>query len=359
MSQAKRHLYLVLKDCKTGYTVRKIDVDSFDSTDDHSDTEPVPEPPAFHVEADDDEHGQQQQTLFTALGHRILAMPQRAAVVPGFDTATLGLVVAPPPRQGQGDHHHRSVLVPAGVDRVYALGCGGVNRDDARHFEAMHAPAPPRRMRWQWGPVPAPPPFNPSFVTCHAAHPDGRAVFFSAEWSGSRKDSSGTFSFDTKRLEWTCHGAWLLPFAGQAHYDAEPDAWVGLRGRHHGDNGSGGVCSCDVVPPERRRAQAPAWKALAGVACEDRRRRVGAELVYMGDNIRFCLLECVEEPTTSKQQQQRLVGPPRRLLHVTAFGLKYGKQGELTTARRRQRRTYAVVGDAASFQAGKPTAFWM
>lgn len=356
MSQGKRHLYVVLKDYDNGYTVRKIHVDGFFDSDDRP-AQPLPEPPAFQVEAA--EHG--ETTLFTSLGHRILAMSQHAA--PGFDTATLGLALAPPP---QSD---RPVLVPAGVDRVFAL---GPNRE-ARHFEVMHAPSPPRRVRWQWSAVPSPPPFNPLLVTCHAAHPDGRTVFFSAESGGARsKDSGGTFSFDTKRLEWTCHGAWLLPFAGQAHYDPELDAWVGLCGRHHQDAaGNGGLCSCDVVVPERRRAQAPAWKACAaaGLVCDDRRRHVGAKLVYMGDS-RFCLLECVEEPTKPKPQQQAAEmkqgnginageQPPRRLLHVTAFGLKYGKQGELTTARRRQRRTYAVVGDAASFQAGKPTAFWM
>jgi hypothetical protein len=44
---------------------------------------------------------------------------------------------------------------------------------------------------------------------------------------------------------------------------------------------------------------------------------------------------------------------------VTAFGLKYGDQGELTAAvARRQRRSYAVPENAAKFLE-KPVAFWM
>jgi hypothetical protein len=38
----------------------------------------------------------------------------------------------------------------------------------------------------------------------------------------------GAFTFDTKRLDWTYLGEWLLPFKGQAYYDGELDAWVGL-----------------------------------------------------------------------------------------------------------------------------------
>ncbi|RCV25032.1 hypothetical protein SETIT_5G134000v2 [Setaria italica] len=382
MSSSKRHLYLVLEDWEQGYTIRKIDVESFDAAsgdggggiDANKDPEVLPEPPVIRVEA---EHG--QAALFTALGTRILALQRSAgAGVPVFDTATLGLAVAPQP---QGDALANSpTLVAIGGDRIYGLegtkAAAAAGDRELRHFEVLRAPAPPGRTLWSWSAVPAPPPFNPSSVLCHAAHPDGRTVFFSAECAaGSKAGGSGTFSFNTQRLEWTCHGNWLLPFTGQAHYDAKLDAWVGICGGDTDTDGDdagaarGRVCSCGVVAPGRRRVPAPECKLGAEpLFCEDEKRHVGAALVYMGDS-RFCLLECVKPKPRAARTKKVWKEKPREsnghsptdpsdhLLHVTAFG--YGDQGELTAAAaRRQRRSYAVPQNAAKFLE-KPVAFWM
>jgi hypothetical protein len=80
---------------------------------------------------------------------------------------------------------------------------------------------------WSWTAINSQLPFYNMQIVCYALHPDGRTFFVS---SGSRqhKDRPATFSFDAERLKWTYHGDWLLPFDGQAHFDAELEAWVGL-----------------------------------------------------------------------------------------------------------------------------------
>ncbi|CAL4952076.1 unnamed protein product [Urochloa decumbens] len=390
----KRHLYVVLEDWEPGYTIRKIDVESFDAADDAAaaakDPEALPEPPVIRVEAD---HGQPAAS-FAALGTKILALQPSAGAVglPVFDTATLGLAVAPQPQGGA--LARRPTLVAVGGDRIYGLdgvrvkapaaagraaGAGGDR--ELRHFEVLRAPAPPGRKIWSWSSVPAPPPFDPGSVVCHAVHPDGRTVFFSsAGGSSSKAAGGGTFSFNTQRLEWTCHGAWMLPFAGQAHYDAKLDAWVGI---YAGDTDNAGVdaaargrvCSYAVVAPGRRRVPAPETKVCAeALFCEDEKRHAGSALVHMGDGGRFCVLECVKpkpraaaaKTTTKKVWKEkqpeisnghRMPDSPEHLLLVTAFGLEYGDQGELTAAETR-RRSYVVPEGAAKFLE-KPVAFWM
>jgi hypothetical protein len=134
----------------------------------------------------------------------------------------------------------------------------------------------------------------------------------------------GTFSFDTERLEWTCHGSWQLPFSGRAYYLAELDAWVGIC-RHKG--GTGHLCSSDVVPVGvgAGTTTMPRWK-LGEERLFDREspRHLGARLVHMGGT-RFCLVEqtwheddddirhASEYPTGS------YVGPPRVVVRITTI----------------------------------------
>jgi hypothetical protein len=82
-----------------------------------------------------------------------------------------------------------------------------------------------------------------------------------------------TFAFDMERHEWTHVGEWLLPFKGQAHYDREPDAWVGLCLYKQG---SGRVCCCDIPAPDGAsgggggETSMPAWKLGRDVLFEKR-----------------------------------------------------------------------------------------
>jgi hypothetical protein len=200
---------------------------------------------------------------------------------------------------------------------------------------------------WSWSSVPSQPPFDPLFVCCYAVHPDGRTIFFSVDsdrrvdptfrGGGERtegKATGATFSFDVEALTWTFRGYWTLPILGQAHYDVELDAWVGF----HDDKGLVCCCCCDVLPPAAgdedvdRQPQPPARKLASGrlFRAKGKRHREGA-LVYMGHST-FCVVERVMAQELTREQLRRLDGPPRLLLYVRTFGLKYNKKGRLLVA---------------------------
>ncbi|TVU27895.1 hypothetical protein EJB05_19396, partial [Eragrostis curvula] len=91
-------------------------------------------------------------------------------------------------------------------------------------------------------------------------------------------------------------------------------------------------------------------------------RHLGAKLVYMG-NSRFCLVEFMFH----KDDEHLLRRDPkeagrRRVLHVTAFGLKYSEEGQLRTTLRRARscKTYSKQPpDYGYGMSVEPVAFWL
>ncbi|KAL6645086.1 hypothetical protein ACP70R_016694 [Stipagrostis hirtigluma subsp. patula] len=190
----QRRLCVVLDDWSKGYSIYKLDVDGFD--DDYFDqrAERLPDPPRFRLEIPDgDPHD------------------DKGAPVLVYDAATGALAVGP---ATPIELWNRPELVPAGGDRVYALD-RGAGRNHLKIL-AWHG-----GRGWAWDTLPDAPFDAGTATACHAAHPDGRTVFFSSH-------GAGTFSFDAGTGAWAWHGEWMLPFRGQAHYDAEVDAWVGL-----------------------------------------------------------------------------------------------------------------------------------
>ncbi|OEL33732.1 hypothetical protein BAE44_0005245 [Dichanthelium oligosanthes] len=288
----QRHLCVVLDDW-SGYSIYKLDVDGMIFAMDYS-------------KEDND------------------------APVLVYGTATGGLAVGP---FTPAELRNRPELVPAG-DRLYALD-RGFGRD---HFKVL---APHGRRGWAWSSL-RDAPFDTGRATaCHAAHPDGRTVFFSA------RDNRGTFSFDAGAGKWAWHGDWMLPFEGQAHYDAEVDAWVGLCRRAASP---GRVCSCDVVAPAgegdgegdptRADRPPPSWK-LAEERLASRGSR-DVELAHMG-NGRFCLVEY-----RNRRGVPRDVLDEDCLLYATTFRLRYDKDGALRAMQRRA-RCYAVRKKSNTF----------
>lgn len=162
--------------------------------------------------------------------------------------------------------------------------------------------------RWSRSHDPSPVPFDNDHahrrITSHAVRPRGSAIFVSVEnWSVPRpghgddhvaaqaaeaeaKKMAGTFSYDTKRGEWMHHGDWLLPFRGEAHYDGELDAWVGLHcdSRRHGK-----LCSYDIVAAGSHEEESN-WK-LCEVEVMTLTVEDDATLVPMGGGGKFCLVE--------------------------------------------------------------------
>ncbi|RLM55718.1 hypothetical protein C2845_PM10G07310 [Panicum miliaceum] len=279
--QAKQHLYLLLDDWERGYSVRKLDVDTFDSDAGTDLLQPrhFTEPPVARIDA-----LHEISCSFISHGTKIFAMQpgEGKPAIAAFDTHALGLTICLWP-SCRGDYVNRPLFASV-AGRLFLF-------TDVL-AEALGDPPPyDSKAPWSWTTIKARPPFFTGRVLCHALHPDGRTLFVS---TGSRsrqrncEDSpeqagQGTFSFDAERLRWRHHGD-----------------WVGLCGERNGD---GCFCACDVAPVAAEFTSAPAWKLG-----QDRLFRkgpqlhLGAKLLYMGDS-KFCLVESV----LHKEDDDRLV----------------------------------------------------
>lgn len=209
------------------------------------------------------------------------------------------------------------ICVPLG-DNLFRL--------DFLRFEMLCPPPPPpdeelswadELPEWSWRRLPIPP-FS------HQCTPtDGP----SSSASGSKGAIRATPSPSTRGQ---------LPFKGPAHYDQKLDAWVGLT---DDPATAGHLCSCQVPSIDDDGCWwPPAWK----LSRESLFRQVnpgethtGATLVYlgMGYKSRFCLVECLS----------RRVGSRRHLLRLTTLSLKYHKNGDLGTSRRRRVQSFKLL----------------
>lgn len=227
----------MLDDWERGYSIHRLDVDAFDSP------EHLPEPPIARIESP-----HVRSWNFVSHCSKIFAMKPKASspAIPALDAQTLCLSICPWP-SCRADH-----VIPLFVS------VGGklfLFLEDLTEFLGDPPPydsdAP-----WSWTTVSnAPPlPFYNAKVSCYAVHPDGRTLFVSAGGS--------TFSFDAERLEWTHRGDWMRPFDGQAYFDAELEAWVGLCGER---DRAGHLCSCDVTADAAEFTHPP-----SGKLCKDK-----------------------------------------------------------------------------------------
>jgi hypothetical protein len=358
----QKHLYLVMDDWEMGYSIHKLDVDEFESDaggGGENKLRRLPAPCALRIEAPAD----RSSAILTALGSKIFLVTDRlsdGAPMLIYDTETASLAVGPrltPALRPVGF----MFIVPVG-QQLYAFNprrgdqqcsfevLSRAPRDEEDEFRLSR-----RAERWSVGSVPAPMPLGKhETVTAYAVHPDGRTIFVSARnWSrraGERE--GGTHSFDTRSSVWTWHGEWKLPFHGQGYYVEELDAWVGLCR-------DGFLCCCAVPPCGGGTAAQPEWKLGKKTAFrEDPERHVGrptgATLTYMG-NSRFCLVECAGCPGVPMEEatEGEVDGC---VLHVTMFGVKYDKRGDLQTTAHQARSSYLVSRYGPVFAA---QTFWM
>ncbi|KAL6842268.1 hypothetical protein ACP4OV_027916 [Aristida adscensionis] len=259
--------------------------------------------------------------------------------------------------------------------------------------------------RWSWSPEPSPLPFNldrNGTVTSYAVHPDGNTIFvsvtpatpeegggyhchggyhgysggcgfgyhggndeFERQWRRQVEErdnalaKTGTYSYHVKSRTWKHLGTWMLPFAGHAHYDGELDAWVG-----HGPSGSYGpgdkIGCCDVIgsPPS---PEPPSWKPCEEMSLSSLTRwkwLTETALVAMGGG-RFCLVECAPRKEMDDLGDPWGDGDKFELL-VTAFRLKYDKNGAIQVTDRRVVRSHVLsrysCPDEEMFSM---QAFWM
>jgi hypothetical protein len=356
----RKHLYVVLDDWDKGFSVHKLDALSlFDSDSDDDDDsggglKRLTDPPAVRIT-----EAQHSPTLFAGIGSCIFVANKRqySAEASGalvYDTETAAMSVGP-----------RLPEIPCCVF-VAAAGGGGEKKkkpkrekektlytlatinhgDRSQHpsghllgvsVHALSAPSPAASAEWSWETVPAPlAPFdgNEENVIAYAVHPDGRTIFLSTRdrtsWHGG-----GTYSFDTERREWRSHGDWKLPFTQEGYFERELDAWVGI-------DDDGYVCACQVAATgtdSDGATAAPEWMKTGQKMFRkgDPERYLRATLTYMGNN-EFCLVESVIREDVSLR---RAYGDGHGCaLHVTVFGLKYSREGELQATLRRATSSY-------------------
>ena len=338
--ERKKHLYLLLDDWERGYSIRRLDVDDFNSDDDTAGTDQPPptrftEPPVARLEAKH-ERDCFYSSPVVSHGTKILAMqPGEAASlgIPAFDTRTLALSICPWPSPAHSREDFGLPLFASAAGKLFAF-------TDVDAFYLGDQPPYGSKAPWSWTRTAVEHQRLPFYITqvkCYALHPDGRTLFVSAD--SRRSHRSGTFSLDAERLEWTRRGDWLLPFAGQAYFDAELEAWVGLCGER--DN-AGRLCSCDVVAAGELATPPPSWKIGEDTLFREdypERLRLGARLVYMGGHSKFCLVELLlHKDDEHLDSAEDMVWPPRprprrrRILNLTTFGVKYNKEGQLRTS---------------------------
>uniref|UniRef100_A0A0E0LQ31 DUF1618 domain-containing protein n=1 Tax=Oryza punctata TaxID=4537 RepID=A0A0E0LQ31_ORYPU len=353
--EKRKHLYLMLDDRDNAYRMHKIDVDALaDSEDD--DMLRLPEPALLQLATSTARH---DDMWFSALGTSIFAarLPHTPAIV--YDTDTGGLTVGPPLPVKLCGGPNITMAMAAGDNKqiMYALYDHDTNYLNPHPMEAMSWEAVPCNdprerhlppdMEWTWKSVPSQPPYGRlDEIVSYAVHPDQRTFFISVKEAFCQNNGAkGTFSFDTKKCEWRWHGDWMLPFRTQGYYDAELDAWVGLRvtdGLH--------VCACRVASRGSSAADAPPeWKLLKEklICAPASSSATGASLVYMQGSgsvsSRFCLLH----------REAHVNGC---LLRLTIFGLKYDHRGELQASIHRTKASYVVSNRGSFFS---PVAFWM
>uniref|UniRef100_M8BNX0 Uncharacterized protein n=1 Tax=Aegilops tauschii TaxID=37682 RepID=M8BNX0_AEGTA len=287
-----KHLYLVLDDWIKGYSIHKIQSDSFDSDSDSDDQHSgaarhLPEPPALRLECPVGPVPHSGMS-FSALGTKICFtfMNQRCSLI--YDTKT----------------------------------------------DALQHPTE----GWSWKTLPPPPPTFRRRVNSYALHPDGCTIFMTTAnfMTTPIKGCLGTYSFNTKDSVWRWHGEWALPYIEEAHFDRELNAWVGLRW-------DGYISACQVASPSCHSTtptlQLDCQTTKEKLFCKDRQMHMGASLTYMGTS-KFCLVECVKRERV--EEGQELGDHDSCVLHITIFGLKYNHKGELRITDHRSTRSFIL-----------------
>ncbi|KAF8668676.1 hypothetical protein HU200_051856 [Digitaria exilis] len=210
-SKRKKHLYLILDDWKDGYSIHKLDPDDMDLSGHLS------EPAALRLGAP-----ALGWMAFTALGTNIFVDTNRlrrgshASPTFVYNTENSALTLGP--------------CVPGDVDDLRIAMAVGEKLYAVMSWAPVTKVQPgDPSMDWSWNSLSTPMPT-----------PINGAEIMDTQCSCPQKDE--THSFDTSHGVWKKVGDWVLPFRGQAYFDADLDAWVGI---HNKDDGH--ICCCPVA----------------------------------------------------------------------------------------------------------------
>ncbi|KAK3122515.1 hypothetical protein QOZ80_8AG0614670 [Eleusine coracana subsp. coracana] len=336
-----KHLYVALDDWKKGFSIYKIDVDSFNN--DKQEEGMNLDPPVLQLESPVGGifYGAMS---FSALGTKMFTfMNQRCGLIYDTDTAVLAIGPHAPQHLVCGF----ATFIPVG-GMLYALSRHAHERKYS-FFVMSWGPTASDESKptegWSWNSLPPPPAEFNSHVASYSLHRDGCTIFMTT----NHESKMCTYSFDTKRSVWTWHGYWALPFLGQGFFDAELDAWVGLRF-------DGTVCSCHVVSPTATPTnQEPDWKMTQEKLAEDLTlsdKLVSASLAHMGRN-KFCLIQSLAR---DGEEGHALGDHNGCLLQLTMFRLKHNHNGQLQITSSKITRSFIVSRNRNHF---RPAVFWM
>ncbi|CAL5000101.1 unnamed protein product [Urochloa decumbens] len=415
-----RHLYLVLDDWSWGYSIRKIDLSFSDSIrkiylslcDDDDDSDPK------LIPIDDGQTG----AIYNGLPSALIRFPGRRgepkSILGAFDNMILAMqpldyqvnnlvqhystaidirmrTYIDGPWQDTWQDVRNPICIPVG-GKLFFLG-----DDSFRMLCQSYDDTCICNTAWVWSELPKPI-FQYELVTSYAVHPDERTIFVSGSFGVPTTFSidtadPATFSSEEPIIrEWKQHGLWQLPFTGRGYFDPELDAWIGLSTEL---DTIGHIVSCDVASPDsdRNQQQCSSLKFSKERLFSEvpTQRHIGATLVYMGGESKFCLLEGIyiqagiaDQPTgcgemkfvdelneteadkysacelddernefsdseVNEEQDQK------RFLRLTTFSLKYDMNGDLTTGNSRRVCYYSLPQEVTDPMLKYPVAFWI
>ncbi|CAN6253035.1 unnamed protein product [Urochloa humidicola] len=351
----KPHLYLVVDDWSSGYSIRKINLPS---GSDEGAVQPLP-PAYIHT----DTVGQRgSPQLFTsAFGTKILVTHPDASnvAVPIIDVQKLTLMFGP--RSNCPVH---PIYFPVGSDKLFAMDFGTFDVcclpsecswSPERSFKIgsqlkSDGMFPPLDQNgWSWCRLQNQP-FDLLDVSSYAVDEQEQTIFVSTKGT-----SEATFSFDIEKSVWKLHGRWALPFSGRGYYDPDLNGFVGLSK----DPGSlGYLYFCDMTRTDTGSGPCP----YPNVKCSKVKvfnkknpaeRHLGASLLYM-QNCKFCIVECVSiDDVEADQTPQELVSAAESssgsiyMYRVITFTIRFAKRSHLKVKNYRV-RCYEVPREATS-----------
>lgn len=350
-TKPRQQLFIILDDWEEGYTVRKVDLDTdqliLGCCKEREAASCLP-PPLVRLGA-----RLESPIYFSdAIGSKILAThpkeegsPDRGVIC--FDVHDKGLNCIP-----RHTHQLRPIYFPIG-NRLFALGEFSMELLD---LQPLVSGSQMDDMSWCKLPDA---PFDSMFVFSHAILPDKQTIFVSVGIT-----TNGTYSFhmaEDGSFKWESHGEWILPFDGRGYFDPELDTWVGLAIYKEEP---GRICSCKLASAASKQRPEVKYSQEYLFSEDPAETHVGATLVYMGHNSKYCLVEGIEVPIKDEGldnfEQENGDLHVRYMFRLTTFSLKLDKNGDLMIGESRWVRYYKV----SSREVNRlfflwPQAFWL
>ncbi|CAM0146462.1 unnamed protein product [Urochloa decumbens] len=349
MSKPRQYLYIILDDWVLGYSIHKVDLDSDQLIPiqlgcNAREVASYLPPPWIRFMAS-------HESLFSfsdAMGSKILALhPKEEGNYDWggfcFDIHEGSLSYVP-----RHTHQLRPIYFPIG-NRLFALGGFSMELLDLQPLVSSSS----QLDALSWCKV-SDPPFDSVFVISHAILPDSQTIFVSVH------NSKTTYSFHMAgdgSFKWKKHGDWLLPFVGRGHFDSKLNAWVGIALYQEEP---GHICSCELASATPGQRPDVKYSKECLFSEDPVEAHVGATLIYMGQESKYCLVECIECCYRYDFEPKKADPHVSLMFRLTAFCLKIDENGDLTTGGSQRVRYYkAPNNEVSKLFLLRPQVFWV